>query len=248
MRARLRGLWREWGSPVVFALLFTQFGATAVRVDGISMMPALRDGEWLAVPKVDGWAHRAGLGTYRRGDIVVFKPPRSATFEWKREYRGLILPWPYRPFLVKRVVALPGDRVRMNRGDLFVNGRRVNQGWTLPFWAKSCLDRDSVLANSVAASPVRQDQPEVTVPPGHFFVLGDNRSPGGSLDSRVFGPVSVQDIAGRALASLWPLAVSENVTPPCDGPHHLGTQTTPGSPSSWNPRLLTPPAGLDKLR
>lgn len=248
MKARLRQLWREWGSPVALALLVTQFGATAVQVDGASMMPALRDGEWLAVPRVEGWAHRLGAGTYERGDIVVFKPPREATFEWTQEYRGLSLPWAYRPYLVKRVVALPGDRVRMNRGELFVNGRRVDQDWTLPFWRARCLDRESRLASSVAASPEQPDRREVTVPPGHYFVMGDNRSPGGSLDSRVFGPVGVGDIAGRALASVWPLAVPAGAEPPCDRQAHPEQRVSKSGPSRWNPRMLTPPAGLRNVR
>ncbi|GMA16717.1 signal peptidase I [Deinococcus metallilatus] len=247
MKTRLRQLWREWGSPVVFALLVTQFGATAVKVDGASMMPALRNGEWLAVPKVEGWAHRAGLGTYQRGDVVVFKPPRAAASEWTHDYRGFPLPWAYRPYLVKRVVALPGDRVRMNRGELYVNGRRVDQDWTLPFWQGLCLDRNSVLANSVASSPVQMEQAEITVPAEHYFVLGDNRSPGGSLDSRVFGPVGVGDIAGRALASVWPLAVPGQATPPCDGQAHPERRVTFGGKTRWNPRMLTPPAGLNEL-
>ena len=113
---KLRHLWREWGWPVCWALLLTQFGASAVRVDGASMLPALRHGEWLALPRVEGWAHRLGLGEYRRGDIVVFKPPRSATYEWTNVYRGLTLPWKYRPYLVKRVVGLPGDTVQMRAG------------------------------------------------------------------------------------------------------------------------------------
>jgi len=240
-------LWREWGSPVVFALLLTQFGATAVQVDGMSMLPGLRDREWLAVPKVEGWAHRAGLGAYARGDVVVFKPPRAAGYEWTRVYRGMTLPWRYRPYLVKRVVALPGDRVRMNRGDLYVNGRAVDQGWTLPYWQGACLDRGSEVANSVAASPGRMGQAEVTVPAGHVFVLGDNRSPGGSLDSRTFGPVAVGDIAGRALASVWPLRVPGRVSPPCDGQARPEERGTPGSETRPNPRLLTPPEGLNRL-
>ncbi|GAA5512590.1 signal peptidase I P [Deinococcus carri] len=246
MKGRLRRLWHEWGFPVVLALLITQFGATAVRVDGASMMPTLRNGEWLVVPKVEGWAHRAGLGDYRRGDVVVFKPPRAAA-EWTREYRGFSLPWAYRPYLVKRVVALPGDRVHMNRGELYVNGQRVDQRWTLPFWKTLCPDRDSVLANSVAASPVQTEQPEITVPAEHYFVMGDNRSPGGSLDSRVFGPVGVGDIAGRALASMWPLAVPERATPPCDGQAHPERRVTFGGKTRWNPRLLPPPDELNTL-
>lgn len=229
MRARLRALWREWGSPVAVALLVTQFGATAVAVDGVSMAPGLRDGEWLAVPKLEGWAHRAGLGEYARGDVVVFKPPREVPASWTREYRGVTLPWAYRPYLVKRVVGQPGDQVRLNRGELYLNGERVAQTWTLPFWEGACLDRKGPVASF----------PEVTVPPNTYFVMGDNRSPGGSLDSRTFGLVPLEDIAGRAVASMWPLRGPEVQTPPCSG-----EQVDTGGPGHWNPRLLTPPPDL----
>lgn len=247
-RLALGKFWREWGSPVAFALLLTQFGGAAVRVDGASMMPGLRNGEWLAVPKVEGWAHRLGVGTYQRGDVVVFKPPREATGEWTRVYRGVSLPWAYRPYLVKRIVALPGDRVRMNRGALYVNGERVNQAWTLPYWSRFCLDKGSVLANSVADAPDRMNRPETTVPPGHYFVMGDNRSPGGSLDSRVFGPVAASDIAGRAVGSVWPLLAPERAIPPCDGGEHPERRVTFDGPPRWNPRMLTPPQGLEGVR
>ncbi|ACO46503.1 signal peptidase I [Deinococcus deserti] len=113
MKGQLRQLWREWLSPVTVALLFTQFGATAVNVDGVSMLPGLRHGELLLIPKAEGWARQLGLGAYQRGDVVVFKPPRGAVYEWKRDYRGVRLPWAYRPYLVKRVVGVPGDRVQV---------------------------------------------------------------------------------------------------------------------------------------
>lgn len=225
---RWRSLWQEWGSPVLVALLVTQFGATAVRVDGASMLPGLRHGEELVVPKVEGWAHRAGLGTYARGDVVVFKPPRSAAAEWTREYRGVTLPWAYRPYLVKRVVGLPGDTVQVRGGTVLVNGQPLPEPRTQAYWDASCHDTASPLANT----------PAVTVPAGAYFVMGDNRSEGGSLDSRVFGPVDTADIAGRAVASVWPLTVPGHAQPPCDGQAHPERRVQLSGPAHWNPRLL----------
>lgn len=219
--SRLNRLWRDWLSPLAFALLLTQFGATAVRVDGVSMLPGLRHGETLLVPKIEGWAHTLGAGTYARGDTVVFKPPRSATQEWTRTYRGVTLPWAYRPYLVKRVIGLPGDTVQVQAGTVLVNGRPLNEPRTTAYWNGACLDTTSPLANT----------PPVTVPAGTYFVMGDNRSPGGSLDSRVFGPVGTADIAGRAVASVWPLTVPGAATSSCAPEHQDG-------PQQWNPRLL----------
>ncbi|GHF62085.1 signal peptidase I [Deinococcus metalli] len=228
--SRLTRVWREWLSPLAFALLFTQFGATAVRVDGVSMLPGLHHGEELLVPKLEGWAHTLGVGTYHRGDIVVFKPPRTATQEWTHAYRGLSLPWAYRPYLVKRIVGLPGDTVQVTRGTVTVNGRPLNEPRTTAYWDAACHDTASDLANTLP----------VTVPAGTYFVMGDNRSPGGSLDSRVFGPVSTADIAGRAVASVWPLAAPTNVTPACDGLEHPEKRVGTSGTEQWTPRLLLP--------
>lgn len=226
MKDRLRQLWREWLSPVTVALLFTQFGATAVNVDGVSMLPGLRHGELLLIPKAEGWARQLGLGAYQRGDVVVFKPPRSAVYERKQDYRGVPLPWSYRPYLVKRVVGVPGDRVQVRAGRLYVNGRLESEPRTRSFWAKTCHDVTSDFANTAP----------VTVAPGHYFVIGDNRSPGGSLDSRMFGVVERNDIAGRAVLSLWPLAERAEVEAPCRG--QSGAEPIEDGNVRWSPRWL----------
>ena len=224
--AGVRRFWREWAGPVCWALLVTQFGASAVRVDGASMLPALRHGEWLALPKAEGWVHRLGLGEYRRGDVVVFKPPRSAAYEWTNVYRGVNLPWAYRPYLVKRVVGLPGDTVQVRAGTLYVNGQPVPEPRTLNYWAAFCHDTGSDLANT----------PPLKVPAAHYFVMGDNRSPGGSLDSRVFGPVPAWDVDSRAVASLWPLARQEEARPACDEQPQPEKRVQLSGPVQWNPR------------
>ncbi|MDO4247307.1 MAG: signal peptidase I [Deinococcus sp.] len=227
-KAAVQKLWRDWLSPLVWGLLFTQFAASAVRVDGASMMPTLRHGEWLALPQVEGWAHRLGLGRYGRGDIVVFKPPASATFERTNIYRGLRLPWSYRPYLVKRVVGLPGDTVQMRAGRLYVNGQAVSEPRVLNHWAQFCPDTSSPLSNT----------PPLKVPAAHYFVMGDNRSPGGSLDSRVFGPVPAWDISSRAVASFWPLLRKEQARPPCDGQAAPERRVELSGEVTLNPRWL----------
>lgn len=221
---------KEWASTLLFALAFTQFAASAVRVDGASMMPTLRHGELLLLPRAEGWAHRAGLGEYHRGDIVVFKPPRDMQAEWTNRYRGVILPWKYRPSLVKRVVGTPGDTVQVRAGVLYVNGQRVPEPSIMNYWNRYCHDVTSNLANT----------PTVRVPAGHYFVMGDNRSPGGSLDSRVFGPVSVQDIASRAPASAFPLMRKAQAIPSCDGQPHPEQRVQRSGTVEFNPRLLPP--------
>ncbi len=85
------------------------------------------------------------------------------------------------------------------------------------------------------------------MPAGSLFVMGDNRSPGGSLDSRFFGPVSVNDVAGRALLSVWPIVRQTVAAVPCrsaDARHEVRMS----GPETLNLRILTPPAGFSALK
>ncbi len=182
--------WREvrgYAEAFVVALLVTTFLVTTVGVAGASMYPtlnggsgevlnALLTGDRLFVPKYETWLHRAGiLGEYRRGDVVIFREVEDSPCRRGR-----------RDFLVKRVVGRPGDTVRLGNGQVFINGARLEQSFL--------TDK----GGSLSSSTMR----EVTVPPGHYFVLGDNRP--NSCDSRVYGFVPAGNIAGRATAVIWP--------------------------------------------
>jgi signal peptidase I len=130
-------------------------------VKGNSMEPCLHDGDRLVVDRVT-----YNVGQVDRGDVVVLRYPRNPAVDF-----------------VKRVVALPGDRVAMRAGVLAVNG---------------------VAADSYGCIRDRQDLEELTVPPGHFFVLGDNRPI--SCDSREFGLVAHGLLKGKVRVRFWPLA------------------------------------------
>jgi signal peptidase I len=225
-RARLWAEFRSWVLTFALVWLCTGFFASGVGVDGVSMLPGLRHGEFLLIPKAEGWAHRLGLGQYGRGDIVVFKPPLSAG-DTVDTFRGVRLPWRYRPYLVKRVVGLPGDTVQLRGGVVYLNGVAQPDPAHADWVRRGCLDKLSALANT---APVQ-------VGPGQLFVMGDNRSPGGSLDSRSFGPVGLNDVAGRAVLSLWPLMVSAQASVPCGGADAKNHVTGSG-PLVWNVRGL----------
>ncbi len=195
-------LWRELLQPLVVALLFTQFVATLVGVSGASMMPSLRNGERVVIPKYETWLHKAGVGQFSRGDVLIFKPPPGTL---STSFLGL---WTTRPFLIKRLVGLPGDTVRLDRGEVYVNGRRLNQAFITDYWrAQGCWDTDSSLANKAAAGNGMQvrSSATITVPAGQYFLMGDNRTATGSEDSRIFGTVPLRDVAGRATLVVWPL-------------------------------------------
>jgi signal peptidase I len=88
--------------------------------------------------------------------------------------------------LIKRVVGVPGDRIRMQNGVLFVNQKQQKEPY---------LNADSPSSGSFGP---------VVVPEGHVFVMGDNR--GNSADSRVFGPVPLENLRGKAILRFWPIS------------------------------------------
>ncbi|PYE55261.1 signal peptidase I [Deinococcus yavapaiensis] len=242
----LARLWKNWLEPIVFAVAFTTFGASAVRVDGASMMPSLRHGERIVVPKYETWLHRLGVGQFSRGDILIFKPPAGAV---TKNFYGL---WNYRPYLVKRLIGLPGDRVRIAGGDVYVNGAKLDQTFVTNYWkAQGCWDTTSELANRAQSNlgGMVATTREVTVPDGHYFVMGDNRTASGSEDSRMFGAVPLGNVAGRAVFSAWPLTRKADATYPCS---YEGARPQDfvkfGGPSVLNSRVLGRPAAFSRLK
>ncbi|MPY65801.1 signal peptidase I [Deinococcus sp. SDU3-2] len=241
-------LWKEVLEPIVFAVVITQFLATLVGVDGVSMMPNLRDRERVFVPKYETWLHKAGVGDFSRGDILIFKPAREAADRAPDLTRpGPFGLWTYRPFLIKRLIGLPGDRIRIENGEVFVNSVRLDQGWTTDYWREQgCWDTQSPLANQATSSigGIVPDREEITVPDGHYFVMGDNRTAGGSEDSRLFGPVPLRDIAGRAAAVVWPVVRKQNATYDCAA----GQVAELSGDSVMNWRVLDRPEAFDALK
>jgi signal peptidase I len=148
---------------VALVLLLRAFVAEPLAVPTGSMTPTLRPGDHVIVNKL---AYR--FGDPRRGDLVVFHARASGDL------------------MLKRVVAVGGDRVGLEDGVLHVNGHAVRE----PFV-------DHRLVDSVYFGPVR-------VPSGAVFVMGDQRSD--SLDSRAFGPVPRRRLVGRVDVRIWPPA------------------------------------------
>ncbi len=147
----------------ILTALIAAFFVRTPQVSGPSMEPHIVSGEYVLI---DTLAYRFG-GTPHRGDVVAF------------EHDGAVP-----EVFIKRVIGLPGDRVRITRGTVYIDG--------------------TPLAEPYVRYADRRSFPEVTVPPGNVFVLGDNRA--NSEDSRFFGPVPDRDLMGRAVAGIWPLA------------------------------------------
>ena len=134
-----------------------------VKVEGTSMMPSLDDQERIFINK---FVYR--IEPIQRGDIVVFRYPRD----------------PAKSF-IKRVIGVAGDRVRIDDGRVFLNGKLVAEDYV------------------PQAYEDERSYPEITVPTESYFVLGDHRSL--SNDSRDFGPVDVGFIYGKAVFGYWPV-------------------------------------------
>ncbi|MGX6447457.1 signal peptidase I [Patulibacter sp. S7RM1-6] len=178
---------------VALGLVFT-VQALAVRpylIPSGSMRPTLQEGQRVVVERV---GHRLG-GTPKVGDVIVFHPAAGADDErCASPDQGPGTPTPCaktdaRPStttFIKRVVGVPGDRLRIDAGHVVRNGRRASEPFTL-----RCGDgSDCTFPRAI------------TVPPGTVYVMGDNR--GSSEDSRYWGPVRVDWVIGRAVGTYWP--------------------------------------------
>jgi signal peptidase I len=114
------------------------------------------------------------LHSVKRGDVAIFVYPDNRSFHY-----------------IKRIIALPGDEVTINDGNVTVNGEPLNSD------AKPETESfDGKTWQVQWADDLPAEKIELTVQPGHAFVLGDNRSR--SNDSRVFGEVPLSDIVGKA--------------------------------------------------
>lgn len=144
-----------------------------------SMMPTLQPGDKILVNKLD--AHPPV-----RGQVVVFRlqqgsPPPSSLLHTLELQMGLAVSTSHE-VLVKRVVAVGGQKVSCSNGSLFVNGALVNEPELAPGTQTTCKP--------------------TTVPKGFVFVMGDNRAH--SADSRTYGPVPDGAIIGQVVARILP--------------------------------------------
>ena len=174
-------------TAIVIAVVVKTFVAQAFFIPSGSMLPQLQIDDRVVVSKVSYRLHDP-----RRGDIVVFDAPGGGPEEsspfLERAVRSVAesvgIMAPSTDEYIKRVVALPGERIEGIGGKVVVDGRELVEPYLPPGAATS-------------------DFPAVVVPPDTVFVLGDNRA--NSADSRVFGPVPRSTVVGRAIARVWPL-------------------------------------------
>ena len=196
----LREVIRAWGPAVVAVIIIRTFLFEPFRIPSGSMVPTLLIGDHVLVTKFSYgiWMPFTGqelvdLGDPERGDIIVFKYPRNPALNY-----------------IKRVVAIAGDTVRVQNNQIVLNGRTQDFDYTskYEFVDDRCRSRTMrryeenlaglkhIALTNTGLGGLLANKSEVTVPPGHVFVMGDNRD--NSEDSRQWGFVRFDQIKGKA--------------------------------------------------
>jgi signal peptidase I len=180
---------------IVIAIFIITFCAQPFRIPSESMESTLLVGDFLLVNKQVASLNTDGPGVFpasaiHRGDIVVFHDPVDSTLH-----------------LVKRVIGLPGDRLRLHSGQVFINGHALTEPYAVYRPAPPDNFRDN-FPRLQSADPeidshwwIRMrsliDNGELIIPTGNYFVMGDNRND--SEDSRYWGFVPREAIVGEPL-------------------------------------------------
>jgi len=171
-RSAASSLLREVAEVVVLAVILyfgISFAVQAVHVEGLSMFATLDDNDYLIANKIDYRLHAP-----QRGDIVILRPPTNNTTDF-----------------IKRVIALPGERLLIRDGVVYINGHRLDEPYLPEAWTLQTNHQPWSLADGAL------------IPANQYFVMDDNRNK--SQDSRFFGPITRDRIDGKAWFRIWPL-------------------------------------------
>ena len=153
---------------LVLAFLIRTFIAEPRYIPSDSMVPTLLTGDRLVIEKISYHFHSPQFG-----DIIVFHPPEELQNRGYQKNQAFI----------KRVIGEPGNVVSINTGEVFLDGKSLQEDYI--------------------AEPPNQPFPPVKVPPDNLFVMGDNRND--SNDSRYWGFLPKHNVIGRAVFRFWPL-------------------------------------------
>ena len=170
-RSAASSLLREVAEVVVLAVILyvgISFAVQAVHVEGLSMYATLDNNDYLIANKIDYRLHAP-----QRGDIVILRPPTNNSTDF-----------------IKRIIGLPGERVLIRSGVVYINGHRLDEPYLPEAWVSETNWPDNSSGRVMGAD--------------EYFVMGDNRNR--SQDSRFFGPISRDRIDGKAWFRIWPLA------------------------------------------
>src|SRR6266852_8904007 len=186
-------------TTIVIAVFVITFVVQAFQIPSESMENTLLIGDYLLVDKLrygggDFWDHLMPYRPVRRGDIIVFRYPVNPTQHF-----------------VKRVVGVPGDRVRLINRRVYVNGNPLQEPYVRYTSSAHDAFRDEFPRLNLPVPGLEGgwwlemkklvEDSELIIPQGNYFVLGDNRDE--SLDSRYWGFVPQENVIGRPLLIYW---------------------------------------------
>lgn len=159
----------EWIKTIVISVVIALIITTFIRptlVKGYSMYPTLNEYDYLIINKIPYMMHEP-----ERGDIVVFKSHLTTEDGKEKD-------------LIKRVIGIPKDKIKITDGKVFVNGEKLNEPYINGDYTPGEID--------------------IEVPENKIFAMGDNRE--NSLDSRDerVGPVEIDTVRGKVLVRLYP--------------------------------------------
>ena len=184
--AKQKSAWhalREWIIVIVVALgvalVIRTFVVAPFYIPSDSMFDTLHTDDRILVNKLSYRLHDVN-----RGDVVVFEKPPAVNFGDDSVED-----------LIKRVIGLPGDILEFRDCAVFVNGQLLDEPYT-----------DGACTEPPNATVDPEQDGRITVPEGEYFVMGDNRRPQQSYDSRFWGYVDDDLIIGRAFVVIWPQA------------------------------------------
>jgi signal peptidase I len=172
-RSAASSLLREVAEVVVLAVILyfgISFAIQAVHVEGLSMFATLDDNDYLIANKIDYRLHPP-----QRGDIVILRPPSNNSTDF-----------------IKRIIALPGERLLIRDGYVYINGHLLDEPYLPDQWTQQTNPQPWSIGDGAV------------IPPNEYFVMGDNRNR--SQDSRFFGPITRDRIDGKAWFRIWPLS------------------------------------------
>jgi signal peptidase I len=176
-RPKQKSFLRDLAEVVVLALVLyvlIQFAVQTIHVMGPSMENTLQNNDFLIASKLDYKLHDP-----QRGDIIVFKPNNEATNDY-----------------IKRIIAGPGDHLRVSHAQIFINGKQLKEGYLPEPWTWS---------------DTWNNGNEDVVPADSYFVMGDNRNH--STDSRFLGYQKKDQFLGKAWVRIWPIGTFRVFTP-----------------------------------
>ena len=172
-KSQSQNSWKGLLIWIIIALLLRWQAVEPRWIPSGSMLPTLQIQDRILIEKITPRLKQKLNKNLKLNTIVIFKPPKILTEAGYSDGSALI----------KRIVGLPGDKIKVSNGKLYRNEKEINEPWI--------------------KEPIQYEMEAIKVPDYSLWVLGDNRN--NSLDSHIWGPLPERNLIGTAIARYWPL-------------------------------------------